>query len=284
MRERTRALTAANHRLTTQWIRLRRANEFKNEVLGTIAHDLKNPLAVILGRAEMLNELAEMSPVPFDKIREQLGHIRSSATQLTGMVNDLVADAMMDALDISIRQEPVDLAADARRRRHRQPRARRTQAPDDSSRVAAGALGELRSGPAARGGRQPPEQRHQVQPDRRQDRAVDERRQGGHRHPASRTRAPASRRRTSAACSAASSGCRPSRPPAKARPGSASRSSSASSSCTAARSRPKAPGRDAARPSRSGCRWRRKRRHERAPSTSMSWTTRRRRARWSATI
>jgi signal transduction histidine kinase/CheY-like chemotaxis protein len=111
VRERTRALTAANHRLTTQWIRLRRANEFKNEVLGTIAHDLKNPLAVILGRAEMLNELAEMSPAPFDKIREQLGHIRSSATQLTGMVNDLVADAMMDALDISIRQEPVDIAA-----------------------------------------------------------------------------------------------------------------------------------------------------------------------------
>jgi signal transduction histidine kinase len=80
-------------------------------VLGTIAHDLKNPLAVILGRAEMLNELAEMKPVPLDKIREQLSHIRGSASQLTGMVNDLVADAMMDALDISIRQEPVDLAA-----------------------------------------------------------------------------------------------------------------------------------------------------------------------------
>ena len=111
VRDRTRALTAANHRLTTQWIRLRRANEFKNEVLGTIAHDLKNPLAVILGRAEMLNELAEMNPVPLDKIREQLSHIRGSASQLAGMVNDLVADAMMDALDISIRQEPVDLAA-----------------------------------------------------------------------------------------------------------------------------------------------------------------------------
>lgn len=110
VRERTRALTAANHRLTSQWIRLRRANEFKNEVLGTVAHDLKNPLGVILGRAEMLNELAEMSPTPLRKIREQLGHIRSSATQLTGMVNDLVADAMMDALDISIRQERVDVA------------------------------------------------------------------------------------------------------------------------------------------------------------------------------
>jgi signal transduction histidine kinase/CheY-like chemotaxis protein len=111
VRDRTRALTAANHRMTSQWMRLRRANEFKNEVLSTVAHDLKNPLAVILGRAEMLNEIAQLDPMPLDKIKEQLGHIRSSAIQLTGMVNDLVADAMMDALDITVRQEPVDLAA-----------------------------------------------------------------------------------------------------------------------------------------------------------------------------
>jgi signal transduction histidine kinase/CheY-like chemotaxis protein len=111
VRDRTRALTAANHRLTSQWTRLRRANEFKNEVLGTVAHDLKNPLAVILGRSEMLNELFEIRPLPMDKIKEQLGHIRSSATRLTGMVNDLITDAMMDALDISVRPEPVDLSA-----------------------------------------------------------------------------------------------------------------------------------------------------------------------------
>src|SRR5215813_4970352 len=60
VRERTHALTTANDRLSSQRSRLRRANEFKNEVLGTVAHDLKNPLGVILGRAEMLNELAAM--------------------------------------------------------------------------------------------------------------------------------------------------------------------------------------------------------------------------------
>jgi signal transduction histidine kinase len=111
VRERTRALTSANQRLASQWARLRRANEFKNEVLGTVAHDLKNPLSVILGRAEMLNEFATMRPFPLEKIREQIGHIRGSAMQLTGMVNDLIADAMMGALDISIRPEPVDLSA-----------------------------------------------------------------------------------------------------------------------------------------------------------------------------
>ena len=44
-------------RLAAQWARLRRANTFKSEILGTVAHDLKNPLGVILGRTEMLKEM-----------------------------------------------------------------------------------------------------------------------------------------------------------------------------------------------------------------------------------
>ncbi len=111
VRERTHALTSANERLTSQWTRLRRANNYKNEVLGTVAHDLRNPLGVILGRAEMMNELAAMTPVPLDKVTDQLSHIRDSARQLTGMVNDLISDAMMDAHDIAIKRETVDLAA-----------------------------------------------------------------------------------------------------------------------------------------------------------------------------
>ena len=111
VRERTQAITTANERLTRQWARLRRANSFKNEILGTIAHDLRNPLSVILGRAELMKELTAASPIPLDKLRDQLGHIRSSATQLTEMVNDLISDAMMDALDITIRRESIDLAA-----------------------------------------------------------------------------------------------------------------------------------------------------------------------------
>ena len=55
--QRTRALMQANRRLSAQWLRLQRANGFKNEILGTVAHDLKNPLGVILGRTEMLAEL-----------------------------------------------------------------------------------------------------------------------------------------------------------------------------------------------------------------------------------
>src|ERR1041385_8966826 len=45
--QRTRALMQANRRLSSQWLRLQRANGFKNEILGTVAHDLKNPLGEI---------------------------------------------------------------------------------------------------------------------------------------------------------------------------------------------------------------------------------------------
>jgi signal transduction histidine kinase len=109
VRARTRELTSANERMDSQWKALRRANEFKNEVLGTVAHDLRNPLGVILGRTELMNELVAMEPPPIEKLKDQLGHIRLSAGQMTELVNDLISDAMMDAHNIAIRHERVDL-------------------------------------------------------------------------------------------------------------------------------------------------------------------------------
>ena len=108
--ERTQDLTTANRRLAAQWARLRQANSFKSEILGTVAHDLKNPLSVILGRTEILKELIAKSGVLNGEAQAQIAHIRDAANRLTGMVDDLVADAMADALDISVRREPVDIS------------------------------------------------------------------------------------------------------------------------------------------------------------------------------
>ncbi|MCW5704185.1 MAG: HAMP domain-containing histidine kinase, partial [Bradyrhizobium sp.] len=100
----------ANGRLSSQWMRLQRANSFKNEVLGTVAHDLKNPLGVILGRTEMLTELIGAGS-PRENITAQVDHIRDATKRLTTMVDHLISDAMADAFDITIRREPVDVAA-----------------------------------------------------------------------------------------------------------------------------------------------------------------------------
>src|ERR1044072_5370070 len=100
--QRTRALMQANRRLSSQWLRLQRANGFKNEILGTVAHDLKNPLGVILGRTEMLTELIGAGS-PKENVTAQVDHIRDATKRLTSMVDHLISDAMADAFDINIR-------------------------------------------------------------------------------------------------------------------------------------------------------------------------------------
>ena len=107
---RTQDLTTANRRLAAQWARLRQANTFKSEILGTVAHDLKNPLGVILGRTEILKEMIAGAGALDQNVQAQIANIRDAANRLTQMVDDLVADAMADALDITIRREPVDIA------------------------------------------------------------------------------------------------------------------------------------------------------------------------------
>jgi signal transduction histidine kinase len=109
--QRTRELSAANERLAAQWSRLQRANAFKSEILGAVAHDLKNPLGVIMGRTEMLTDMMGHAPPSLENMQAQIEHIRDAARRLTSMVDSLMSDAMADALDITIRCEPVDLSA-----------------------------------------------------------------------------------------------------------------------------------------------------------------------------
>jgi signal transduction histidine kinase/DNA-binding NarL/FixJ family response regulator len=109
--ERTRALTAANQRLHANWVNLRRANAYKNELLGTVAHDLKNPLGVVLGRTEIMDELLRAEPIAPEPLGTQVVHIREAAKRLLGMVETLIVDAMADADDITLRKEVLDLAA-----------------------------------------------------------------------------------------------------------------------------------------------------------------------------
>ncbi len=111
VRQRTRELTRANARLSAQWTRLQRANAFKSEILGTVAHDLRNPLSVILGRTEMLTEMVGAAASSSESVQAQIVHIRTAANRLTEIVNSLIKDAMADAHDITIRPETIDMVA-----------------------------------------------------------------------------------------------------------------------------------------------------------------------------
>ena len=232
--QRTAELYRANQRLAAQRASLRRANEFKSEMLGTVAHDLKNPLGIILGRAEIMTDLLASEPLPLEPMGAQVDHIRDSARRLTAMVDDLIIEAMNDALDISIRREPIDFAAlVADVVASNRPLAERKE-----QKIVLSGLGSLRlergPGAPARGDRQPPRQRHQVQPDERAHRrdGAPRSRRGGLRDPRSRARTFARGHRRG--CSDGSSACRRNRPRGKAPRASGCRSSSVSRNCTAA--------------------------------------------------
>src|SRR5881296_2472803 len=79
--ERTQDLTTANRRLAAQWARLRQANTFKSEILGTVAHDLKNPLGVILGRTEILKEMIAAAGALDANVQAQVAYIRNAANR-----------------------------------------------------------------------------------------------------------------------------------------------------------------------------------------------------------
>src|SRR5947207_917543 len=61
-------------------------------------------------RTEMLTELIGAGS-PKENVTAQVDHIRDATRRLTTMVDHLISDAMADAFDITIRREPVDVAA-----------------------------------------------------------------------------------------------------------------------------------------------------------------------------
>jgi signal transduction histidine kinase len=104
-------LSSANFRLRAQWLQAKRRNAFQREMLGTVAHDIRNPLMVILNRAESMQRLIAAAEPPRERIASQLAQIEQGAARLSDMVDRLLSDALADAMDISLRREPIDFAA-----------------------------------------------------------------------------------------------------------------------------------------------------------------------------
>jgi signal transduction histidine kinase len=77
---------------------LREANEFKKEVLGVVAHDLQNPIGIILGFANLLisSEPNKEETLEYSKI------ILDTSQQMNNMVHELLSSAIKDAVDFTI--------------------------------------------------------------------------------------------------------------------------------------------------------------------------------------
>jgi signal transduction histidine kinase len=97
----------AQRLLTEQNERLREADRLKDEFVALISHDLRTPLTSITGYVELALEEEELS----DDVRGFLHIVERNADRLLVLVNDLLFVARLQAGELSLEQEPVDLVS-----------------------------------------------------------------------------------------------------------------------------------------------------------------------------
>ncbi|HEX8692355.1 MAG TPA: PAS domain S-box protein [Longimicrobium sp.] len=85
------------------------ANAAKSDFLAVVTHELKTPLNVITGFADMLRD-GDAGPVT-DEQRHCLDRVRAGARQLLGMIDDVLAYSRTDVHAEPARLERVDLRA-----------------------------------------------------------------------------------------------------------------------------------------------------------------------------
>src|SRR5919198_251781 len=97
----------AQRLLTEQNERLREADRLKDEFVALISHDLRTPLTSITGYVELALEEEELS----DDVRGFLHIVARNADRLLVLVNDLLFVARLQAGEMTLEREHVDLAS-----------------------------------------------------------------------------------------------------------------------------------------------------------------------------
>jgi signal transduction histidine kinase len=90
----------------------REANKTKSDFLAVVSHDLRTPLTAIIGYVDLM-EMGVPDPLP-EASRERLQRIRTSATHLRYLLNELLIFARLDAGREELRLRDVDLREIAR--------------------------------------------------------------------------------------------------------------------------------------------------------------------------
>ncbi|WP_175543748.1 sensor histidine kinase [Micromonospora pattaloongensis] len=109
LEETNRGVVALYAELDEKSAQLRGANEAKTRFLANASHELRAPVTAIIGLARLLAD-ASSDPLTAEQLR-QVELIRGSATDLLGLVNDLLDLAKAESGRIEPSWEDVDLCA-----------------------------------------------------------------------------------------------------------------------------------------------------------------------------
>ena len=138
---------------------LREADRRKDEFLAMLAHELRNPLAAILGEAQVLGDEGCDGPA----LAESREVILRQGRQMTRLVDDLLDASRIRRGDIPLRKVPVEVATEvARAVEAARPLIERARPRAHGVAPPRAALAGGRPGPARPGPGQPPDQRRQV--------------------------------------------------------------------------------------------------------------------------
>jgi PAS domain S-box-containing protein len=89
----------------------RRLEEEKTDLVSTISHELRTPMAAVYGAAETLLRRDDLPP---ERRRELLAMIAAQATRLTAIVESVLLTSRLDRDLVAVEREPVDVAELAR--------------------------------------------------------------------------------------------------------------------------------------------------------------------------
>jgi len=105
LRDLHRQLQAANTRLARQLKELEARNEELDAFAHTVAHDIKNPLGIIIGYADAL--LADHQLMTGEERDESLRTLRSSASKIINIVDELLLLTSVGRTEVTL--EPLDM-------------------------------------------------------------------------------------------------------------------------------------------------------------------------------
>ncbi len=88
---------------------LAKLNELKNQFLGMAAHDLRNPLTVIITCAEIMLEEGGVN-LPEERKREFIQRMKANAEFMINLINDLLDFTRIEAGQLELNAEPLVLA------------------------------------------------------------------------------------------------------------------------------------------------------------------------------
>lgn len=106
--ERTAELALTNDKLKKEITERERAEQLREEYISLISHDLRTPLSVILGHADLLQQHMESTRLDSWE-RRSSEYIVLGALQMEAIIQDMVDSVRLDSGQLKLKQEPLSL-------------------------------------------------------------------------------------------------------------------------------------------------------------------------------